>query len=349
MKHTDFKVVLGRWVWMGVMALCLTSCNKDDETAPITVLPETETMKLLLSVPTTAVDKRDNIGDPGTAVPEGEDWDRMAIIVTYPDDSQIDLPDNSKVMFVEIALEQFKALPNYDDNPDIKLLTLDVFPGTVNIYGVTYSSDEAAGLLKDIRNCKTGSSVKNLTISNDYAADNMNKFVSVATGFYHSEGNLNMPADFVVQEGGTGEVGVIPTMTLTRLATKIDIQWDAEDAYTAGYTDVKTTGFQYAGTASGYLFPSLNHIASLQPQTWDFYNKTEISQRNGRTYHYTFTDGKNVPKVTFLISANSSTEDSISDKKYIMNFTSPLKPAAWYKVNATIKGLTGNGSITVFD
>ena len=151
----------------------------------------------------------------------------------------------------------------------------------------------------------------------------------------------------------------IPTIILTRLAAKIDIQWDAADAYVQGYTDVKVTRFTYKGTKYGRLFPNIaSSNYSAEKQDWTFYNTLEISQRNGRVYHYTFpdgtyidgtttTDGVTVPSVTFNISAKKTGETESTTKSYTMNFQKALQKATWYKVNATIKGITGNGTITL--
>lgn len=136
-------------------------------------------------------------------------------------------------------------------------------------------------------------------------------------------------------------------MTLTRLASKIDIQWDAADAYDQGYTDVKVTDFTYKGKEYGRLFPEITGVTpDNQDKSWTFYNTSEISQRNGRVYHYTFTDGATTPSVTFNISARKDGND-ITGSGYTMNFSYVLQQAAWYKVNATIKGVSGSGSITL--
>ena len=42
-----------------------------------------ETVKLLVTVPATSGLTR--IGDPGTGVEEGADWDRLAVILAYKD------------------------------------------------------------------------------------------------------------------------------------------------------------------------------------------------------------------------------------------------------------------------
>lgn len=324
-----------------VLSLCLTACHGDDEEMPT---DEVETVQLIISVPATSVGTR--IGDPGTAVDEGADWDMMAIILAYS--------DGSKVETKTITQNQFNELPAYNGNTNFKLFTIDAEPGKVYIYGVTYSNDAANNPGSAIAECKTNADVQALTISNAYSENNGTidyaKFVSVATGYYKGDGTT--PAEFEIKKGGTGEIGNIPTMTLTRLAAKIDIQWDAADAYNLGYTDVKVTGFKYdSGNASvvgvgfGRLFPDLvSTSATAIGGSKDFFNTSEISQRNGRVYHYVFPDGVSKPSVTFNISANQN-GTTTTNKAYTMKFNDALQKATWYKVNATIKGITGTGTI----
>lgn len=325
----------------------LAACQKEEDVPA----PYTETVQLIISVPASMTSTR--IGDPGEPVDEGADWDRLAVILAYTDDSQVTLPGGSKVQVTTISKDDFETLPFYN-NTQYKLLAIDAQPGKVNIYGVTYSSDAAQNPELDIKECIDNDGVQALTISNNYASTVTNtidyaKFVSVATGYYKTTVSGNQPAVFTIQEGGTGQVGgTIPTMTLTRLAAKIDIQWDAADAYEADYTDVKVTGFKYNGTAQGRLFPDLS-TSSYTPATAtkDFYNTSEISQRNGRVYHYTFPDGVSVPSVTFNITAIKPSESTETSKDYTLKFTSPLKQATWYKVNATIRGITVDGNISL--
>ena len=333
--------------------LALAACRHGED-LPVPS-PEVETVQLIISVPNTAAGSR-AIGDPGTAVDEGADWDSLAVILAYTADSQVTLPEGSKVQVTPISKDDFEDLPDYENNPKFKLLAIDAQPGEVYIYGVTYSvgEEDAEVLNQAIKNCKTRSEIEALTISNDYASTGKNtidyaKFVSVATGYYKGEATDNQPAEFDIQQGGTGQVGNIPTMTLTRLATKLDIQWDAADAYEAGYTDVKVESFSYNGKVFGRLFPDITGItiSDNKEKSWKFYNTSEISQRNGRVYHYTFPDGVSVPSVTFNISAIQSTGSTPTSKDYTLNFQSPLKQAAWYKVNATIRGITEAGNISL--
>ena len=331
----------------------LAACQKEEDVPA----PYTETVQLIISVPTATANTR--IGDPGTAVDEGADWNQLAVILAYTDGSQVTLPGGSKVQVTTISKDDFETLPFYN-NTQYRLLAIDAQPGEVYIYGVTYSDGVNGNPADDISKCTTNANVQALTISNDYASTSQNaasKFVSVATGYYKTTGN--QPDEFTIQEGGTGQVGgTIPTMTLTRLAAKIDIQWDAADAYEAGYTDVKVKGFNYNGTTQGRLFPDLS-TSSYTPTTAtkEFYNTSEISQRNGRVYHYTFPDGEikqatqtepSTPNVTFNITATDN-NNTTTTKQYTLNFQEALKQATWYKVNATIKGITGDWNITFGD
>ena len=335
--------------------MLFAACSHDDD-GGVPSGENLETVKLYISVPGV---QSTRMGDPGTAVPEGEDWDELAIIMAYyTDDSQVTLPNNSKVQVTTISKEDFEKLPIYG-NTNYRLLSIDAQPGTVYVYGVTYSNGAADNPYSAIAGCTTNADVQALTISNAYSEDNGTidyaKFVSVATGYYKGSGTDLAP--FEIKKGGTGEIGSIPTMTLTRLAAKIDIQWDAADAYDKGYTDVKVTGFTYKGTKYGRLFPNIaSSNYSAEKQDWTFYNTLEISQRNGRVYHYTFpdgtyidgtTDGVTVPSVTFNISAKKTGETESTTKSYTMTFPSALQKATWYKVNATIKGITGSGTINL--
>lgn len=307
-----------------------------------------DTIRLLISCPQAQMQPR--FGDPGSAVPETADWDQMSILFVYTDDSNITpaIP-GSQVIVNNISKDEYNKLAPIGN---FKELRLKVQLGKAYIYGVTYSTGvQAADTLEQAINaCETKGDVEALTISNNYAkGENQgDKFVSVATGYYKGTGTGTTPAIYDIAKGGTGVN--MPTMTLTRLAAKIDIQWDAVDAYEAGYTDVKVTGFKYNGKKYGRLFPNLPTGTTItnEDKSWTFYNTSAISQRNGRVYHYMFPDGVSVPSVTFDITAKDKDNNSIEntgDKGYKMSFEKPLQRATWYKVNATIKGITVGGTI----
>ena len=343
--YKDMKPITKTYLLLFTCLFLLAACQKEEDVPA----PYTETVQLIISVPASASTR---IGDPGTAVDEGADWNQLAVILAYT--------DNSKVKTTTITQAEFNALPAYNGNTNYKLLAIDAEPGKVYIYGVTYSDGVNGNPADDISKCTTNANVQALTISNDYASTSQNaasKFVSVATGYYQTTVSGNQPAEFTIQEGGTGQVGgTIPTMTLTRLAAKIDIQWDAADAYDKEYTDVKVTGFSFdsnnvtvTDSGNGRLFPTLNSSSTGIAGKKTFYNTSEISQRNGRVYHYTFPDGVSVPSVKFNITAKKPSESTATSKDYTLNFQEALKQATWYKVNATIKGITGSGTITLGD
>lgn len=332
-----------------VLMMLFVACSHDDD-GGVPSGENLETVKLYISVPGV---QSTRMGDPGTAVDEGADWDELAIMVEYTGTS-------TKRLLKTISKTDFDNLPSYDAEDKIKIISLDVEEGEVYIYGVTYTSTDLQSPESVIEGWvnNSGVAVSDLTISNAYANGDMAKFVSVATGFYDlKDGNhTGKKQKYSIKSITAPDYSnTIPTIILTRLAAKIDIQWDAADAYEAeaGYTDVKVTGFKYnsntnvEGVGFGRLFPDLvSTSATAIGGSKEFYNTSEISQRNGRVYHYVFPDGVSVPKVTFNISATQN-GTTTPDKPYTMNFQKALQKATWYKVNATIRGITGSGNITL--
>ena len=329
------------------LSLSFSSCSTDDEgggTAPVD--DGRQTVQLYLSVPSSNATR---IGDPGQAVPEGEDWDRLAVIIVYAEGSS--LPSGlSEVDVQTIDFTKFNSLPMVNDNPNHRLYPLDVYPGQIYIYGVTYTESCGEDLVKSINACKTKAEVEALTISNDYTKVGQGdidapKFLSVATGFYRKDSNgqdQTVPQPFTVTENVEWTDENIPTITLTRLAAKIDIQWDAQKAYGKGYSDIKVTGFTFSGdntsisgSGSGRLFPSLYKGKEKLSGSKTFINTTPISQRNGRVYHYVYPDGVSTPKVTFNITATENI-----NRNYTYTFNAELQKATWYKIRTYIKGFT---------
>lgn len=329
--------------------MLFVACSHDDD-GGVPSGENLETVKLYISVPGV---QSTRMGDPGTAVPEGEDWDELAIMVEYTGTS-------TKRLLKTISKTDFEALPSLDAEGKIKIISLDVEEGKVYIYGVTYTSSASQSPKSVIGDwVNNGKDISDLTISNAYADRDMAKFVSVATGFYDLDADGNHTGTrqtySIKSITDPGFSNTIPTIILTRLAAKIDIQWDAADAYEAGYTDVKVTRFTYdsgngiVDEGHGRLFPDLvsaSASASAIGGSKEFYNTSEISQRNGRVYHYVFPDGVSEPSVTFNISATQN-GTTTTDKPYTMTFLSALQKATWYKVNATIRGITGSGTITL--
>lgn len=339
-------------------ALAFASCSGDDATGsdptgPGTAGDQLQTVRLYLNVPSTATAR---VGDPGYPTGEGEDcWDQLAVMIESTNGNVI-TANNSRYFVRTLSRTEYDDLP---EQSGYRWLPIDLVEGSqVYIYGVTYSSTATNNPAQAIENVvRNSDSFANIKISNNYSANESGqidaaKFLSVATGYYEKDDSRV----FTVQqpEGGLYDRTTMPTMTLTRLAAKIDIQWDAADAY-PNYTDVKVTNFTFYNNkdaesqvthSNGYLFPDLPNVEGADGHT-TFYNTSEISQRNGRVYHYAFPNGS-TPKVRFTITSESPGASS-SEHEYTFEFKNKLQKATWYKLNVTIRGNSGNATISQED
>ena len=342
-------------------ALAFASCSGDDTagsdpTGPGTTGDQLQTVRLYLNVPSTATAR---VGDPGYPTGEGEDWDQLAVMIESADGNPI-TANGSRYFVRTLSKTGYETLP---EQSGYRWLPIDLVEGSqVYIYGVTYSSTAANNPSADITEVVTNNGTfADLEISNDYSAINnkidSEKFLSVATGYYEKGGSRV----FTVTQP-TGDLyapATMPTMTLTRLAAKIDIQWDAQDAYPK-YTDVKVTDFTFYnnkeqpdGTETsnnGALFPALHSVTNADGHT-TFYNTTAISQRNGRVYHYAFPNGS-TPEVRFTITSQNADDTGTTqsaEHEYIFGFQNQLQKATWYKLNVTIRGNSGNATISQED
>lgn len=336
--------------------LSLFSCSSDDDGGGRTSKVERQTVRLYLNIPSSDGTR---VGDPGQSTGEGIAWDKLAVMIEYPDrvsgNENIPGADRHSVIYVDKT--------DYDAGIDAHgyyWVPLDLPEGKVRFYGVTYSKDEGAQLETDINAIDTSDdatpSFASLEISNDYATANgtmdVAKFLSVATGYYK---DATGSRDFTVEQKAEWEDEDMPRMTLTRLAAKIDIQWDAANAYPE-YTDVKVENFKFYGdnastdiasSGKGRLFPDLctgQESKILGGKSFLSVFTSPISQRNGRVYHYVFPDGVSTPKIVFDLSANHVKDDNQTENikgNYTFNFTGgALKKASWYKINTTISGLS---------
>lgn len=319
-----------------LLAPVFTSCSADDDGDGGSNRQE---VRILISAP---AEKSGRLPDnPGSDVEEGDQWDELAVMFVYSG------PD-------EVCLKRF-GRNDYDGFPTngaYRLLEMTVRTGNAYVLGVTYTVSAAEDLINALEACKNMDDVRKLTISNDYAKGNNAQFVSVATGYFtETDGGLGT-VTVSKTEDGKADVNPVASITLTRLASKIDIQYDAENSYNNHYTDVGIPDFSFYGTASGYLFPKLNTTPLPAVKNIDFVNNTAISQRNGRVYHYTFTDGQKqmvddriLPCVDFHITATNTLENGQKvNKTYQLQFPK-LEQAAWYKGNLTVSGFTTTGNV----
>lgn len=392
-----------KYIFAILSLIMLAGCSESEknEVRPMDTLAP---ISLTLSVPADKTNTR--IGDPGTDTNDKVDWDRLTIIIAYTEKTKgKDIYDGSAstmVYYDTFTKEEFDSITPVShytstlspaDANGYHDYTIYLPLGTCCVYGVTYSNNQGLNLEEELSKIlKDGKDhnedIYNLQISNDYAWNKSSnlmdiaKFISVATG-YATEVNVAnntltnnrlIPVEF--NSNTTSSTKRYWRMVLGRLATKLDIQWDAKGAYEKDndgnlkYTNVKVSQFTYhgeqanqestiSGSGNGRLFPTLYTLyhqevtsrTSVSGNT-TFVNTSEISKRNGRVYHYTFPDGTNPPRLTFQLDTEK--EGTTGNKIYNVTFDmSNLKdgfiPARWYKINVTIKGtrLGDNSGITI--
>ncbi len=392
-----------KYIFAILSLIMLAGCSESEqgeERPKDTLVP----ISLTLSVPNDKSSTR--VGDPGEDTHDKVDWDRLTIIIAYTEKTTgkdiYDGSPNTWVYYDTFSKEDFDSImpvSHYTstlspaDTNGYHDYTIYLPPGNCCVYGVTYSKDKGLNLEEELSKIpKDGKDhnedIYNLQISNDYAWNKSSnlmdiaKFISVATG-YATEVNVAnntltnnrlIPVEF--NSNTTSSTKRYWRMVLGRLATKLDIQWDAKGAYEKDndgnlkYTNVKVSQFTYhgeqadqestiSGPGNGRLFPTLYTLyhqevssrTSVSGHT-TFVNTSEISKRNGRVYHYTFPDGTNPPRITFQLDTEK--EGTTGNNIYYVTFDmSNLKdgfiPARWYKINVTIKGtrLGDNSGITI--
>ena len=376
------------------MLVALVACSPaSNDTDPIPLERKGAPVSFSIAVPTVSSTR---IADPGSDAGEHDSWDRLLIIVAYTKKEQGTVfPDDDKKRMVyydtftktefdsSTPVEHTNSLLSPDTDRDgYHDFTMYLPTGDCHVYGITYSEgcgfnpvavlDAIAKDGKDHNDDITG-----MQITNDYATgktDQVAKMVSVATGYAtyvdtsDPTSKLNGNRLLHISLDKANEMKQYWRMTLTRLAAKVDIQWDAQSAYepatsTEGvtYTDVRISQFVFRGgadatTGSGYgrLFPALAAEAAGKTLTpvggnKTFLNTSEISRRNGRVYHYTFPDGTSSKKITFsLVTSTDIVKNKISNYTFdLTNLSGGFRRATWYKINVSIVGKKKDGTVTI--
>lgn len=377
-----------------MMLVALVACSPaSNDTDPIPLERKGAPVSFSIAVPTVSSTR---IADPGSDAGEHDSWDHLLIIVAYTKKEQGTVfPDDDKKRMVyydtftktefdsSTPVEHTNSLLSPDTDGDgYHDFTMYLPTGDCHVYGITYSEGcgfDPVAVLDAI--AKDGNDhnddITGMQITNDYATgktDQVAKMVSVATGYAtyvdtsDPNSTLNVKRLLHISLDKENEMKQYWRMTLTRLATKVDIQWDAQSAYEPAtspegvtYTDVRINQFVFRGgadatTGSGYgrLFPALAAAAAgqtLKPVGGDreFINTSEISRRNGRVYHYTFPDGTNSKKITFSLVTST---DIVKDTSYytfdLTNLSGGFRRATWYKINVSIVGTKKkDGTVTI--
>lgn len=381
-----FYILYIMYAVVGILSLTTAACSSDKEEGEKPSL-KNKTMEVAFSISVPGSENASDatrIPDPGTDTGEHDDWDRLTVIIAY---TQLDMKRTvyydtfTKDEFYSTNVVQHKEtnsrlLPD-SDNDGFHELMMVLPTGSCRIYGVTYTAGKGfdpEGELNGIRDDGKdhNDDILKLQISNDYAGNDVSKFVSVATGY--AINTKDNSKDLQVSLNNIEEMRQYWRMQLNRLAAKVDIQWDAQSAYEKNtetgnvqYTDVKINSFSFCGgaatagttgpnvTGSGYLFPTLAKEKNLPAISGkkDFINTSEISRRNGRVYHYTFPDG-HTPKITFKLETTTTASTGNADKK-TSTYTFDLKnvtegsllPATWYKINVKVTGKEKQESVSI--
>lgn len=338
-----------------LLGTALAACSGDPDDTRSAASQE---VRILIHAPAPAKTGKTLPGDPGLEVDEGAEWDRLTLFFAYEGPAEVYRKTWSRKDFTD-------AEENPGEDTGRKQLTMTVRTGAARVLGLTYNEQDAqaAGLTERIKACRNLQDVLALTIPNNYTAMSTGavmdkaRFVSVATGYVAQDGGTGLgTVEVTATEDGKAQLQPVANLTLKRLATKIDIQYAADDSYNGHYTEVSVPQFTFYGTTEGYLFPALNAGKRLQADGAGvtFVNTTPISQLNGRVYHYTFTDGASpadggqaaVPYVAFSIQAKDNHDGgAVVERTYNLQFPA-LEQAAWYKGNLKLQGFeTADGTV----
>lgn len=332
--------------------LLLASCGSSgDEPSPSTK-PKVA-LRMLVQAPKAPSSR---IADPGTSTGEADLWDTFLLAFVYKSDEA----GANTVIVDRITRTQFNQLERYNDNDNVRYYTIQLMPGVVYCYGIAYSSDATDyDIYRRLQQCTSKEAVDNLLISNSYAAgsaDATSKFLSVATGYYRDLNDKTRQGTIDITNAAASAESPynVPVLRLVRLACKIDVQWDAASAFTGSQLRAYVTGFKYTsnpsvtGAGSGRLFPELATSTVAVGGSTAFLNTSEISQRNGRAYHYVFPESQKAvdtkPKLTFDV--NGVDADGKKTSAVTVNFNSQPQAATWYKINATVSGISANKEFT---
>lgn len=333
--------------------LLLASCGSSgDEPSPSTK-PKVA-LRMLVQAPKAPSSR---IADPGTSTGEADNWDTFLLAFVYKSDEA----GANTVIVDRITRTQFNQLERYNDNDNVRYYTIQLMPGVVYCYGIAYSSDATNNdIYQRLQQCTSKEAVDNLLISNSYAAgsaDATSKFLSVATGYYRDLNDKTRQGTIdITNAAASAEPPYnVPVLRLVRLACKIDVQWDAASAFTGSQLRAYVTGFKYTsnpsvtGAGSGRLFPELATSTKAVGGSTAFLNTSEISQRNGRAYHYVFPESQKAvgtkPKLTFDVNGVDA-DGTTKQSAVTVNFSSQPQAATWYKINATVSGISANKEFT---
>lgn len=293
-----------KWLWLFCLACGMAACDSGESTAEAALPPKD--CEVTVSVRLDAVAMR-GMGDPGGSTGESEaPWTRIDVFLVY---------DWGQVLRYSMGAGDYV--------PGDKRTFL-AFAGTVTeVYAVAYQAkgEETVAVAReqDIRNLRTAD------LSAIGAAAQKGYLLSLFSG------QTAGPVEIEKERITTIDV------TLHRLVAKVDVQWDAQDAYESGdYVEARMGGITFYGAKQGWFFPQFHEDEDLSYS--DNYQVSDpVSERNGRTYFYTFSGQRN----RFMFSVfHQKAHGSEEETRYTATFNEPLEPASWHKVNLSVQGTT---------
>lgn len=299
--------------------LCLLiafSCQKEE-------FPSAEEVFLYIHLPADNITK---VGDPG-----GDHGEWSASI----DSIAVFMVQNKNVSLNKYAVKDLST-----DNNGTYYIPLILGQSEIDIYAVAYKAPQ--------------------TFGETYCWDQLQKLKTI---------NLNDPkfkdgekySETKRKEcmmnlfSGRGTVTPSPeksvTIYLTRLVSKVDVQWDVQDAYdstTDKFVEVRMSEIEFSGLDFAYFFPGVKtetDVKQTQIATGLYSCNSAISERNGRSYFYTFPEQTGVKSVfTFTLNYKREGKTDYTTRNYTATFNDKLLPAVWYKVNINVKGMSADKS-----
>ncbi len=297
--------------------LCLLiafSCQKEE-------FPSAEEVFLYIHLPADNITK---VGDPGGDHGEWETNINSIALFTIQNNSIVNL-------------KTYKTAALSKNLQGAYVIPLVMEYGDVKVYAVAYNSsthsfDEDYTNPDDVYNLKT-KKIDDLDASIDSKDYMMNLF--------SGSRDLTIPMQESV------------TIYLTRLVSKVDVQWDVQDAYdstTDNFVEVRMSEIAFSGLNFAYFFPDKKtetetDVKQTQIATGLYSCNSAISERNGRSYFYTFPEQTGVKSVfTFTLNYKKEGEEKPTSRNYKATFNVDLLPAVWYKVNINVKGMSADTS-----
>ena len=293
--------------------LCLLiafSCQKEE-------FPSAEEVFLYIHLPADNITK---VGDPG--VDHGEWETNINSIALFTIQNSI------------VNLKTYKTAALSKNPQGAYVIPLVMEYGDVEVYAVAYNN-----LTHTFKESYTAEEVRNLKTKKigelGEGVDSKDYMMNLFSG----RRDLKIPMQESV------------TIYLTRLVSKVDVQWDVQDAYdstTDNFVEVRMSEIAFSGLDFAYFFPDKKtetDVKQTQITTGLYSCNSAISERNGRSYFYTFPEQTGVKSVfTFTLNYKKEGEEKPTPRNYTAIFNVDLLPAVWYKVNINVKGMSTNST-----